>query len=93
LQPFEDRVPLAKHHHHIDNLTGVVQIMGQCVAWAQLRSSGRQGSAIADELIDFAGRTKWCSKLLELGYELSGQVNDDWQTYSEAYDRGAFKVN
>jgi uncharacterized protein (DUF2252 family) len=67
--------------------------MGQCVAWAQLRGAGRQGSAIADELIDFAGRTKWCAKLLELAYDLSGQVKDDWQTYSEAYDRGAFKVN
>jgi len=93
LQPFEERVPLAKRHHHIENLTGVVQVMGQCVAWAQLRSSGRQGSAIADELIDFAGHVKWHSKLLELAFELSIQVKDDWQTYSEAYDEGAFKID
>ncbi|MEC4750462.1 DUF2252 domain-containing protein [Methylomicrobium sp. Wu6] len=92
LQPFEDRVPLAKYHRHIDSLTGVVQVMGQCVAWAQLRSSGRQGSAIADELIDFAERKKWRFKLLELAYELSNQVKEDWQTYSESYDDGAFQV-
>jgi uncharacterized protein (DUF2252 family) len=92
LQPFEDRVPLIKYHHHIDKLIGVVQIMGQCVAWAQLRSAGRQGSAIADELIDFAGRKKLCIKLLDEAYELSNQVKDDWQTYSEAYDDGAFKI-
>jgi uncharacterized protein (DUF2252 family) len=93
LQPFEDRVPLAKHHHQIDHLTGVVRIMGQCLAWAQLRSSGRQGSAIADELIDFAGRKKWLSKLLELAGELSIQVMDDWKTYAEAYDEGTFNMN
>ena len=93
LQPFEDRVPLAKHHHNVDKLTGVVQVMGQCVAWSQLRASGHQGSAIADELIDFAGRKKWRSRLLGLASELSAQVKDDWHTYSEAYDQGAFKVN
>lgn len=92
LQPFEDRVPLAKYHQNIDKLTGVVQVMGQCLAWAQLRSSGRQGSAIADELIDFAEGKKWRSKLLELTGELSNQVKDDWQTYSAAYDDGVFKV-
>jgi uncharacterized protein (DUF2252 family) len=64
--------------------------MGQCVAWAQLRSSGRQGSAIADELIAFAGRKKWRSQLLYLCDELAGRVSGDWRTYCEAYDDGVF---
>ncbi len=92
LQPAEDRVPLIKYHNHIVTLTEVVETMGQCVAWAHLRASGHQGSAIADELIDFAGRTKWCGKLLELTHKLSEQTKEDWKSYSKAYDRGAFHV-
>ena len=91
LQPLEDRVPLAKYHKHIDYMVGVVRVMGECVAWAQLRSSGRQGSAIADELIDFAGGKKWRPKLLKSAFELANQVHADWQTYCEAYDDGAFQ--
>lgn len=91
LQPTEDRVPLAKYHKHIDYMVGVVRVMGECTAWAQLRSSGRQGSAIADQLIDFAGAKKWRPKLLKLAYELANQVQADWHIYCDAYDDGAFK--
>ncbi|MEH1934427.1 MAG: hypothetical protein V7L14_12055 [Nostoc sp.] len=31
-----------------------MQTMGEVTAWDQLRSGGRQGSAIADDLIKFA---------------------------------------
>lgn len=92
LQPLEDRVPLAKYFNHIDHMVGVVQVMGQCLAWAQLRSAGRQGSATADSLIDFASRKKWRSQLFELGYELADQCQEDWRIYCEAYDEGAFTL-
>lgn len=92
LQPLEDRVPLAKYYNHIDPMIGVVQVMGQCVAWAQLRSSGRQGSAIADALIDFANRKKWGYQLLELSHVLADQCKNDWQIYCEAYDDGVFTL-
>ena len=91
LQPLEDRVPLAKYHKHIDYMVGAVRVMGECVAWAQLRSAGRQHSAIADELIDFAGAKKWRPKLLKSAYEMANQVQADWQTYCKAYDNGSFK--
>ncbi|WP_076591474.1 DUF2252 domain-containing protein [Herminiimonas arsenitoxidans] len=90
LQPTEDRVPLTGQEHHIDHLIGVVKVMGECVAWAQLRSSGREGSAIADTLIDFSGRKKWRNNLLSICHELADQVQDDWRTYCEAYDAGLF---
>ena len=63
---------------------------GQCVAWAQLRSSGRQGSANTDALIDFAQRKKWRSKILALSHQLSQQVQSDWETYCKAYDNKDF---
>ena len=92
LQPLEDRVPLVKYHKHIDYMVGAVRLMGECVAWAQLRSSGRQRSATADDLIDFANGNKWRSKLLKSAYESAGQVQADWRTYSEAYDDGQFTI-
>ncbi len=91
LQPSEDRVPLEKHHH-LDDLIRVIATMGQCVAWAQLRSAGRQGSAIADELIEFATKKKWPLNLLDASYDLAEQVRDDWQSYCRAYDDNAFQI-
>jgi uncharacterized protein (DUF2252 family) len=90
LQPEEDRVPLAKYHKHIDYMVGAVRVMGECVAWAQLRSSGRQRSATADDLVDFACGKKWQPKLLKSAYEIANQVREDWRTYAEAYDGGEF---
>jgi len=92
LQPSEDRVPLAGQEHHLEHLSCVVRVMGQCVAWAQLRSSGRDRSAIADELIDFAGRSKWRNKLLSVSEELALDVMRDWKIYCQSYDDGVFKL-
>jgi uncharacterized protein (DUF2252 family) len=86
LQPTEDRVPIAQYHNQIEYLSGTVRSMAQCLAWAQLRSSGRQGSATTDELIDFAQRKKWRYKLTSLANELAGQVKSDWSTYCEGYE-------
>lgn len=93
LQPTEDRVPLAGQQRHLDHLLGVVRVMGQCLAWAQLRSSGREGSAIADALINFSGRNKWRSNLLPVCHELATQVKEDWRTYCAAYDDGIFSLD
>ena len=86
LQPTEDRVPIAQYHNQFEYLSSTVSSMAQCLAWAQLRSSGRQGSAIADELIDFAQRKKWQSKLTSLTYELADQVKSDWEVYCARYE-------
>lgn len=86
LQPTEDRVPIAQYHNQIEYLSGTVRSMAQCLAWAQLRSSGRQGSAITDELIDFAQRKKWRNKLSSLANDLAGQVKSDWATYCKGYE-------
>ena len=54
------------------------------------RSAGREGSAIADELIDFGERNKWKARVLDASIDCAGQVRRDWSTYSAAYDEGAF---
>ncbi len=92
LQPTLDRVSLISCKGNIAQLQPVLETMGEATAWAQLRSGGRQGSAIADELIAFAQRPKWQRALLQYVKSYSQQVNDDYLKYSQAYDAGAFKT-
>lgn len=90
LQPSEDRVTLHAATHGRRMLEQTMQTMARMVAWAQLRSSGRVGSAIADELIDFGQGTKWRQKLLDASTACAAQVLRDAQAFNAAYDSGAF---
>jgi uncharacterized protein (DUF2252 family) len=90
LQPTEDRVALTDWQGKLERLDGVLEAMGKLSAWAELRSSGRQGSATADELIAFAEKRRWAVQLQELAQDCTRQVRRDWKTYCKAYDQGAF---
>ena len=61
--------------------------MGKLVAWSHLRGSGRQGSAIADEWIEFARRVDWHKPLLDYAQTYALQVRKDWKAFTVAYDR------
>ena len=92
LQPSEDRVTLDRAHRSAEGLNSVITTMGRLTAWAQLRSSGREGSAIADELIAYGRRRKWRAKLLEAARESAAQLNADAACFAQAYDDGVFNV-
>lgn len=92
LQPSEDRVALSDWNGKLPRLEEVVNSMAELSAWAQLRSSGRQKSSIADELIAFGNRKDWQLPLIELATQCEAQVEADWKSYCEAYDRGVFSV-
>ncbi|HEX9449769.1 MAG TPA: DUF2252 family protein, partial [Dongiaceae bacterium] len=91
LQASVERVSLAPTRRDFDDIRQVMEDMGRLVAWAQLRSAGRQGSATADDLIAFgaAGR-KWRGQMLAAATSCAVQVTHDWQTYQAAYDAGDF---
>jgi uncharacterized protein (DUF2252 family) len=93
LQPSEDRLDLAGLAHHRPALAGSLATMGRLMAWAQLRSAGRQGSACADELIAFGRRGaapgKWRDRLMALSQATAGQLREDWTVYRQACDDGA----
>ena len=90
LQPLEDRVSLDQTHQTLDQLKLIVRNMGQMLAWAQLRSAGRQGSATADDLIAFGARKKWKNKLLTKAASCASQVKKDALTFNASYDAGDF---
>jgi uncharacterized protein (DUF2252 family) len=89
LQPSEDRVTLDAATQSGGMLEQTIRTMAGIVAWAQLRSSGRAGSATADELVEFGQRAKWRRKLLDASSACAGQVLRDAETFNAAYDSGA----
>jgi uncharacterized protein (DUF2252 family) len=92
LQPSEDRVNLSTTQNAAQMIESVLRHMGGLVAWGQLRSSGRGGSAIADELIDFALGKKWQKSLMDLAQQCQKQVEKDYLRYAQAFDDGAFNM-
>ncbi len=82
LQPTQDRLSLETWDHTLDSLEGVMLTMGQVVAWSHLRSGGRQGSATADQWIDFSAENAWVGAILEFATEYSRQVEQDWREFA-----------
>ena len=91
LQASEDRVSLDGAKQSLGDIKQVIATMGHILAWGQLRSAGRQGSAIADELMDYASGKRWQSQLLDLSQDLAKQTMLDAATFAGAYDDGAFQ--
>lgn len=82
LLPTQDRLSLVNAKGKMSRLTPVIEQMGVIVAWAQLRASGRQGAAIADNLIAFAhDAVMWQKPLMEYVQSYASHVSADWQTF------------
>jgi uncharacterized protein (DUF2252 family) len=93
LQASEDRISLDHASESMSDLKQSLETMGKIVAWSQLRSSGRQGSAIADELIRFGQDTAWQAPLLSASEDSAQQVDKDSALFNSAYDDGVFGVS
>jgi uncharacterized protein (DUF2252 family) len=87
LQPLQDRVSLADWDGRLSRASKVVQTMAEVTAWGHLRCSGRQGSAIADELMAFGRAPGWQAELLHYARGYAAQVAADYKEYAAAYDQ------
>jgi uncharacterized protein (DUF2252 family) len=83
LQPAEDKVSLQAWDGKFGRLEKLIQTMAEVTAWDQLRSSGRQGSANADELINFAHSFDWHDSLLDYTSRYSKQVEQNYQEFCQ----------
>jgi uncharacterized protein (DUF2252 family) len=92
LQPSEDRIALDQPGLTVPQLMQTIGDMGRMVAWAHLRGAGRDGSAIADELIDFGARKKWKPALLDAALACADQLRRDAAVFNAACDDGALKT-
>ncbi|PZV14346.1 MAG: DUF2252 domain-containing protein [Pseudanabaena sp.] len=77
-----DRLKIENWDRKLPHSEALMQSLGQVVAWSHLRSSGRQGSAITDQLIDFASKSKWKTETMEYARAYSRQVHQDWHEFS-----------
>jgi uncharacterized protein (DUF2252 family) len=88
LQPTEDRLSLDLWKGKPRRLEKAIGFAGELLAWAQLRSGGRQGSAIADELIEFGRSDWWQQELTAYCRFYATRVESDYEEYGKAYDAG-----
>lgn len=86
LQPTAGKVNLEEWGGDITRLRAYIVTIARVTAWAQLRSSGRQGSAIADELIEFAEHSqRWFGTLLDYAETYSKNAIHDFQEFKASY--------
>lgn len=86
LLPQQDRLSLNLWGGKLRRLESVMRAMGGIVAWAHLRSGGRQGSACADEWIEHGlNAAQWRPALMDYAQAYHRQVVADWTQYAAAY--------
>jgi uncharacterized protein (DUF2252 family) len=90
MQPTADKINFATLENRFDDMEDVLENMALLTASAQLRSSGRQGSANADELMGFARDEAWIPVIIEYASQYANQVKADYNQYLAAYTAGYF---
>ncbi|WP_428656788.1 DUF2252 domain-containing protein [Runella sp.] len=90
LQPEQDKFDFHEWDGELESLEALIRTMGTLTASGHLRSSGRQGSSIADQLIDFAQETQWQNDLKAYCQAYPTKVHQDYFDFCEAYDEGFF---
>ncbi|MGG6264485.1 DUF2252 domain-containing protein [Leptolyngbya sp. AN03gr2] len=82
LQPTADRVNLESKDGKIKHLKKAIKTMAEVTAWGQMRSTGRQNSAIADELIAFAATaSEWHPIVMDYARSYAAQVERDYEEF------------
>jgi uncharacterized protein (DUF2252 family) len=92
LQPTADGIDVKQWDRKPRRLERAVRTMGDILAWNQARSSGRQGSAMTDDLIRFGQDASWREPLLHYAQQYAAQVSADYRAFCAAYDKKAFVV-
>lgn len=92
MQPTEDKINFELIKGRYKNLDLVIDDMAKLTASAQLRSSGRQGSAIADELMAFGLIGQW-QKILIYAVQYAQQVKKDYKDFITGYKKGEYGAN
>ena len=85
LMPSQDKLDLEAWNGAEPLFDALARDLGFLVAWSELRSGGRDGSATTDELIAFAVRRRWRKAVLGWAEEYQGVAERDWKEFREAY--------
>lgn len=71
LQPLADKLSLKEFDNNFSAFTDAATSMAPLIAYAQLRSSGHNGAATAEDLMRFAGKKQWRKDLVEVSAHLA----------------------
>ncbi|PUZ25598.1 DUF2252 domain-containing protein [Chitinophaga parva] len=86
LQPSADRMDLLLCKGKLNKLSRILETMAHVTASGQLRCTGRQGSDIADDMINFAQQAdNWKTAVLDYAARYAQQVHADYEAYCKAY--------
>ena len=91
LQPMADKVNLSQAIKQPAQVENYIANLGMLSASGHLRSSGRKGSATADELNAFAEDGNWENKLKEWSAAYAVQLKQQYSIYKKAWTAGFFR--
>lgn len=91
MQPMEDKINFELIKDRFKDLDQVISDMAMLTASAQLRSGGRQGSAIIDELIAFGNDTKWHQGVIDYAKAYSKTVQKDYAAFVKDYKQHKYE--
>jgi len=83
MQPEKDSINFKLLRNRYRDMYRVISDMGLLTASAQLRSAGRQGSAIADDLIAFGGNDGWTSEILAYSRHYAEKVRSEYDIFKK----------
>ena len=92
MQPTADKIDFLVIRDRYKDLACVVEDMAFLTASAMLRSAGRQGAALPDEMIAFGADTHWQQGLMDYATAYAAQVKKDYNAYFKEYKAGYFNV-
>jgi uncharacterized protein (DUF2252 family) len=90
MQPTADKIDFLVIRDRYKDIACVIEDMAFLTASAMLRSAGRQGAALPDELIAFGADGHWQQGLMDFAAAYAGQVKKDYQAYFKDYKAGYF---
>jgi uncharacterized protein (DUF2252 family) len=90
MQPAEDKVKFNLIQDNYRDIYQVIDDMAALTAASHIRSSGRSGSATADELIAFGKRNGWQEQVISYAHNYAQQVKKDYSLFRSGFESGAF---
>jgi len=90
LQPMEDKIDFNLIKDRYRDITEVINDMALLTASAQMRSSGRQGAASIDDLIEFGKDDQWKEAIIEYARNYADKVREDYRQFESEYRNGFF---
>lgn len=90
LQPEEDKLDFTQVVQRKKDARRVMKDMALLTASAHLRSAGRQGSAVADDLIAFGREKAWQTAVTDYAFGYAERVTADYRLFLRDFKNGFF---